>query len=88
MRTFRPLVCRVIVSAVAAWPLAAQIEPGAGAWKTWVLARGGEIRLAPPPGTAETVVRRLPGDFSVSRVTRNRYWTSAVGAGLSYSILR
>jgi hypothetical protein len=30
------------------------IEPRAGTWKTWVLTSGSELRLGPPPGTADT----------------------------------
>jgi membrane-associated phospholipid phosphatase len=32
----------------------AQIEPGAGAWRTWVISSGSAINVPPPPGTAET----------------------------------
>ncbi|HSS94729.1 MAG TPA: phosphatase PAP2 family protein [Candidatus Dormibacteraeota bacterium] len=31
-----------------------QIEPGAGAWKTWVIASGSAISVPPPPGKAAT----------------------------------
>jgi membrane-associated phospholipid phosphatase len=31
-----------------------QVEPGAGAWPTWLLSSGSELRLLPPPGEAET----------------------------------
>ena len=88
MRTFRTQLCRIIVSAVAVWPLAAQIEPAAGAWRTWVLARGAEIRLAPPPGTAETAAEiaslkaYIAGtQASPERMKRVRYWNSG---SLSY----
>jgi hypothetical protein len=30
------------------------IEPSAGAWTTWLLSSGSELRLPPPPGPAET----------------------------------
>jgi membrane-associated phospholipid phosphatase len=83
MRTFRTHICRIIVSAVAVWPLAAQIEPDAGAWRTWVLARGAEIRLPPPPGTAETAaeiasLKAYIADTQASpeRMKRVRYWNS------------
>jgi membrane-associated phospholipid phosphatase len=33
---------------------AAPIEPGAGAWQTWVLRSGSELRLPPPPDEAAT----------------------------------
>jgi PAP2 superfamily len=35
-------------------PASAPIEPGAGAWTTWLLASGDELRLPPPPGTTDT----------------------------------
>jgi hypothetical protein len=31
-----------------------QVEPGAGAWKTWVIASGSAINVPPPPGQAAT----------------------------------
>jgi hypothetical protein len=31
-----------------------RVEPGAGAWQTWVLDSGSQLRLPPPPGEAET----------------------------------
>lgn len=83
MRTLRTHICRIVVSAVAAWPLAAQIEPGAGAWKTWVLARGAEIRLAPPPGAAETAAEIAllkayitDSQASPERMKQVRYWSA------------
>src|SRR5438874_10794215 len=30
------------------------IEPGAGAWKTWVLSSGSELRIPAPPGWLQT----------------------------------
>lgn len=62
----RPLVALlfaaliVIQLAAAASPSLAssrrghQVEPGAGAWKTWVLSSGGELRLPAPPRRAAT----------------------------------
>lgn len=32
----------------------AQIEPGAGAWRTWVLSSGSAINVPPPPGASDT----------------------------------
>src|SRR5580700_3398133 len=34
--------------------LSAQVEPGAGQWKTWVIASGSALRLPPPPDAATT----------------------------------
>lgn len=34
--------------------LGGAIEPGAGAWRTWLLESGHQLRLAPPPDTAAT----------------------------------
>jgi hypothetical protein len=43
MRRFLALVFSVL-------PLATQVEPNAGQWKTWVIASGTVMRLpAPPP---------------------------------------
>ena len=35
---------------------AAQVEPGAGAWPTWTLGSGADLRLPPPPDEAATRV--------------------------------
>ena len=40
--------------AVARTPTAAQVEPQAGGWKTWVLASGAQFRLPAPPDAAAT----------------------------------
>jgi membrane-associated phospholipid phosphatase len=34
--------------------VAAQVEPGAGAWPTWTIASGAQLRLPPPPDRAAT----------------------------------
>src|SRR5262245_7594579 len=54
----------LVLPALPAWagplasgerPLAAaQVEPGAGAWPTWLIASGAELRLPPPPDRAAT----------------------------------
>ena len=54
MTRFQAHMCSIAIATAAVWPLAAQVEPGAGNWTTWVLTSGAEVRLAPPPGTAET----------------------------------
>jgi len=67
----------------AALPLAAQIEPDAGNWKTWVLTSGAEVRLAPPPGAAETAteidllkVYIAEHQRSADTMQQIRYWTA------------
>ena len=45
------VVCALVVTICLR--LTAQVEPKAGAWKTWVLASGGELRV-PPPLTQDT----------------------------------
>src|SRR5207253_1643286 len=34
--------------------LLAQVEPNAGNWQTWILSSGNQMRLAAPPGEADT----------------------------------
>jgi membrane-associated phospholipid phosphatase len=55
------------------------IEPGAGAWPTWVLASGSELRLAPPPGEAETQaelaeLQALAARRDAAALDRISYW--------------
>jgi hypothetical protein len=55
------------------------IEPGAGGWRTWVLASGKELRLAPPPDAQATAtelqeLRTLAGQRDVATLERIRYW--------------
>jgi membrane-associated phospholipid phosphatase len=46
--------------------LPAQVEPGAGQWKTWVISSGSEFRLPPPPDANATAaeIQLLSGDTS------------------------
>ena len=46
----------VVAGAAGAQPFGAadRTEPGAGAWRTWVLSSGSQFRLAPPPDAAAT----------------------------------
>jgi membrane-associated phospholipid phosphatase len=48
----------------------AQIEPGAGAWRTWVISSGSAINVPPPPGPSETraELKQLQG-LAASRST-------------------
>src|SRR5262245_66592924 len=55
------------------------IEPGAGGWRTWVLASGQELRLAPPPDAQATAtelqeLRALAGQRDADGLARIRYW--------------
>jgi hypothetical protein len=55
------------------------IEPGAGGWRTWVLASGQELRLAPPPDAQATAtelqeLRTLAGQRDAAALERIRYW--------------
>jgi membrane-associated phospholipid phosphatase len=45
---------RMCALLLLALPLAAQVEPSAGTWKTWVIASGSSMRLPPPPGNDVT----------------------------------
>jgi membrane-associated phospholipid phosphatase len=55
------------------------IEPGAGGWRTWVLASGKELRLAPPPDAQATAIelqelRTLAEQRDAATLERIRYW--------------
>ena len=59
-------------------PPAGQVEPGAGAWKTWVLRSGDQLRLPAPPDTAGTAaelaqVQALASQRDAARNTI-RFW--------------
>ena len=59
-------------------PPARQVEPGAGAWKTWVLRSGDQLRLPAPPDTAGTAaelaqVQALASQRDAARNTI-RFW--------------
>jgi hypothetical protein len=61
---------------VAASSRAAQEEPGAGAWRTWFLQSGSDLRPPPPPdGVAElSVVRGMLGSLDEAAHDRIVYW--------------
>ena len=42
----------LIVGALSACALCAQVEPSAGTWKTWVVPAVSQIRLPEPPNAA------------------------------------
>ena len=92
--TRRPTIIRaalslILLSALASWntliPRAsarrAPIEPGAGAWKTWVLASGSQAQAPAPPGpkvTKEEVAELLSLQTrrGKSQMETIRYWDS------------
>ena len=83
MRTTLRRATTLAVAILAGWPLAAQTEPAAGLWKTWVLSNGSEIQLSPPPGAAETAaeIGFLKAFIQESHETPElaqsvRYWTA------------
>ncbi len=61
-RLMRPLLAILIAVQLAAAaspslagpPRQSPLEPTAGAWKTWAIGSGSELRLPPPPGRAAT----------------------------------
>ena len=55
------------------------VEPGAGSWKTWVLASGGEVAPLPPPGVGDTAaeIRQLKEAAAArddAALAKIRYW--------------
>jgi membrane-associated phospholipid phosphatase len=57
----------------------AMVEPGAGAWKTWVIASGRDLRRTPPPDAAATGVeigelKRLAGQRDAAALDVIGYW--------------
>ncbi len=57
----------------------AQIEPGAGAWKTWVIPSGAAYRLPPPPSAKATraearTLQQLAQQRDSAALRQIRYW--------------
>jgi membrane-associated phospholipid phosphatase len=57
----------------------AQIEPGAGNWKTWILSSGRELRPGPPPDAAATRgelawLRTFMGEATPQTIEQMRFW--------------
>src|SRR5215813_13019925 len=68
-----------LVLTASASMAAGPIEPGAGGWRTWILASGKELRLAPPPDAQATAteikeLRTLAGQRDAAALERIRYW--------------
>src|SRR5207247_2638645 len=60
---------------------AAQLERGAGGWRTWVLESGSELRPAPPPDRGATRVeidalRAMTSERDAAGLDQVRYWDS------------
>src|SRR5262249_16382444 len=61
------------------------VEPGAGAWKTWVLSSGSHLRISAPPGWVQTsgeieLLKMLSSSRSPATLDRISYWdTGAPG---------
>jgi hypothetical protein len=58
---------------------AGAVDPGAGAWRTWVLGSGKDLRLPPPPDAQATAaelqqVRSLAGQRDAAALERIRRW--------------
>jgi membrane-associated phospholipid phosphatase len=56
-----------------------QVEPGAGTWKTWAIAAGGQFRLPPPPDKAATrdelaALEALTAQRDPAALDRVSYW--------------
>jgi hypothetical protein len=60
-------------------------DPGAGAWTTWLLSSGDELRLPPPPGAADTQaelaeLRDLAAQRDTAALERISYWDASAPA--------
>ena len=75
------LVLLAVVGSVL--PAGAQsIDPGAGAWRTWVLSSGKDLRISPPPDATATAaelreLKTLAGQRDARTLERIRYWDHA-----------
>jgi membrane-associated phospholipid phosphatase len=69
------------VTAVPPADVAAQVEPDAGAWQTWVLESGSQFRLDPPPDEAATVeeivqLQEMAADVDEAALQQIAYWNA------------
>jgi len=48
------LILYILGTLTITCPLMAQVEPGAGQWKTWVIPSGSALRLPAPPDSEIT----------------------------------
>jgi membrane-associated phospholipid phosphatase len=71
--------CATNTARQGAPPTAGAVDPGAGAWRTWVLGSGRDLRLPPPPDAQATAtelqqVRALAGQRDAAALARIRRW--------------
>jgi hypothetical protein len=66
-----PLTARAVLSVSRP-----KVEPGAGAWRTWFLGRGSDLRLPPPPDGRDEVsqVRGMVGSVDAALLDRIAFW--------------
>ena len=75
------VISTVCMTAVVS--LSAQVEPKAGAWKTWVIRNGSEVRAEPPPSAAATAGEAAWLKTHIAEARRSpeamkqmQYWTA------------
>jgi membrane-associated phospholipid phosphatase len=69
----------LIVSALSAAGLGAQVEPAAGTWKTWVVPAVDQIRLSTPPNAAASAteiqrIKNLMAEATADTGSQITYW--------------
>ena len=52
----KKLILYMLSASMITGTLLAQVEPGAGTWKTWVISSGNAFRLPPPPDSDGTAM--------------------------------
>jgi membrane-associated phospholipid phosphatase len=78
---FTGLGLAVSIGASLPASLPAQVEPGAGQWKTWVIASGSALRLPPPPDAATTAteiqwIKQSEANLSQTALQQIAYWNA------------
>jgi membrane-associated phospholipid phosphatase len=73
------VACATSMAQRGAPSTAGAVDPGAGAWRTWVLGSGQDLRLPPPPDAQTTAaelqqVRALAGQRDAAALERIRRW--------------
>ena len=69
----------LIVGALSACALCAQVEPSAGTWKTWVVPAVSQIRLPAPPNAASSAaevqtIKTLMAESNADTKAQVAYW--------------